>query len=111
NDPAMARVLASYADYYVNDAFGAAHRAHATTEAAARLLPSAAGQLMTAELQALKRLTDQPERPFVVVLGGAKVSDKLGVIESLLSQADAIIIGGAMAYTFELAKGGSVGDS
>ena len=111
NDPAMARVLASYADYYVNDAFGAAHRAHATTEAVARLLPSAAGQLMTAELQALKRLTDQPERPFVVVLGGAKVSDKLGVIESLLSQADAIIIGGAMAYTFELAKGGSVGDS
>ncbi|MFA5593883.1 MAG: phosphoglycerate kinase [Trueperaceae bacterium] len=111
NDPAMARVLASYADYYVNDAFGAAHRAHATTEAVARLLPSAAGQLMTAELQALKRLTDQPDRPFVVVLGGAKVSDKLGVIESLLSQADAIIIGGAMAYTFELAKGGSVGGS
>lgn len=111
NDPAMARVLASYAHYYVNDAFGAAHRAHATTEAVARLLPSAAGQLMTAELQALKKLTHEPDRPFVVVLGGAKVSDKLSVIESLLEQADAIIIGGAMAYTFELAKGGSVGGS
>lgn len=111
NDPEMARVLASYADYYVNDAFGAAHRAHATTEAVARLLPSAAGELMAAELVALSRLTDSPERPFVVVLGGAKVSDKLGVIESLLGQADAIIIGGAMAYTFELAKGGSIGGS
>lgn len=111
NDPAMARILASYADYYVNDAFGAAHRAHATTEAVAHLLPSAAGALMSAELQALSRLTDAPERPFVVVLGGAKVSDKLRVIESLLDQADAIIIGGAMAYTFELARGGSVGGS
>ncbi|MFA7461202.1 MAG: phosphoglycerate kinase [Trueperaceae bacterium] len=111
NDPEMARILASYADYYVNDAFGAAHRAHATTEAVAHLLPSAAGALMSAELTALRRLTDRPERPFVVVLGGAKVSDKLGVIESLLEQADAIIIGGAMAYTFELARGGRVGRS
>ena len=111
NDVAMARILASYADYYVNDAFGAAHRAHATTEAVAHLLPSAAGALMSAELQALRKLTDSPERPFVVVLGGAKVSDKLGVIESLLDQADAIIIGGAMAYTFELARGGQVGGS
>ncbi len=111
NDPELARVLASYADFYVNDAFGAAHRAHATTEAVARLLPSAAGSLMAAELLALSRLTDAPERPFVVVLGGAKVSDKLSVIESLLTQADTIIIGGAMAYTFELAKGGTVGNS
>ncbi len=111
NDPAMARVLASYADYYVNDAFGAAHRAHATTEAVAHLLPSAAGHLMSAELKALRQLTDDPERPFVVVLGGAKVSDKLGVIERLLHLADAIIIGGAMAYTFALARGGSVGGS
>src|SRR5690606_40457543 len=69
NDPELARVLASYADYYVNDAFGAAHRAHATTEAVARLLPSAAGDLMAAELRALGRLVDEPERPFVVVLG------------------------------------------
>lgn len=111
NDPELARVLASYADYYVNDAFGAAHRAHATTEAVAHLLPSAAGELMARELEALSRLRESPERPFVVVLGGAKVSDKLGVIESLLDQADAIIIGGAMAYTFELAKGGRVGGS
>jgi len=111
NDPEMARTLASYADFYVNDAFGAAHRAHATTEAVAHLLPAAAGGLMSRELEALRRLTHDPDRPFVVVLGGAKVSDKLGVIESLIEQADAIIIGGAMAYTFELAKGGRVGDS
>ncbi len=111
NDPELARVLASYADFYVNDAFGAAHRAHATTAAVAGLLPSAAGALMTAELQALRRLTDSPERPFVVVLGGAKVSDKLGVIERLLDLADAVLIGGAMAYTFELARGGKVGGS
>lgn len=111
NDPELARVLASYADYYVNDAFGAAHRAHATTEAVAHLLPSAAGELMARELEALSRLRESPERPFVVVLGGAKVSDKLGVIESLLEQADAILLGGAMAYTFELAQGGKVGGS
>jgi len=111
NDPELARVLASYADYYVNDAFGAAHRAHATTEAVARLLPSAAGDLMAAELRALGRLVDEPERPCVVVLGGAKVSDKLGVLERLVELADAVLVGGAMAYTFELAKGGRVGAS
>jgi len=111
NDPELARVLAGYADAYVNDAFGSAHRAHASTEGVARLLPSAAGRLMLREVEALSRLVDGPERPFVVVLGGAKVSDKLGVIESLLDSADALLVGGAMAYTFVAAQGGEVGDS
>ena len=111
DDPALARILASYAEAYVNDAFGAAHRAHASTHAVAGLLPSAAGLLMSKEIEALSRLSDAPARPFKVILGGAKVSDKLGVIESLLAQADAILIGGAMAYTFVKAAGGEVGDS
>ncbi len=111
NDPALARVLASYADFYVNDAFGAAHRAHATTEAVAHLLPNAPGLLMKAELAALSRLVSSPRRPFAVVLGGAKVSDKLAVIERLLGLADTIIVGGAMAYTFIAAQGGAVGKS
>lgn len=111
NDPGLARVLASFADLYVNDAFGAAHRAHATTEAVARLLPSAAGRLMAAELTALSHLVEAPERPFAVVLGGAKVSDKLAVIERLLRLADIVVIGGAMAYTFVAAQGGEVGRS
>ncbi len=115
NDPALARTLASYAELYVNDAFGAAHRAHASTEAVARLLPNAAGELMAKELDALSRLTDEPRRPFKVVLGGSKVSDKLGVIEALVTrllvEGDAILIGGAMAYTFIRSAGGDVGDS
>ena len=111
NDPELARTLASYADVYVNDAFGSAHRAHASTEGVARLLPSAAGRLMLAETEALSRLVDRPERPFVVVLGGAKVSDKLGVIRSLLGKADSLLVGGAMAYTFVKAQGGEVGGS
>lgn len=111
NDPALARTLASYASVYVDDAFGAAHRAHATTEGVARLLPNAAGYLMDAELSALARLVENPTRPFVVVLGGAKVSDKLGVITRLLALADTIAVGGAMAYTFVAARGGSVGKS
>jgi len=111
NDPELARILASYADLYVNDAFGSAHRAHASTEGVARLLPSAAGRLMLAEVQALARLVDAPERPFVVVLGGAKVSDKLGVIKAFLGKADGLLVGGAMAYTFVKAQGGAVGDS
>ncbi|HET8985522.1 MAG TPA: phosphoglycerate kinase, partial [Trueperaceae bacterium] len=110
-DPALARVLAGYADLYVDDAFGSAHRAHASTDGVARLLPNAAGALMTAELDALGALVDAPARPFVVVLGGAKVSDKLAVIESLLTKADTIVVGGAMAYTFIKARGGDVGDS
>ena len=111
NDPALARVLASYADVYVNDAFGAAHRAHASTEAVAHLLPSAAGFLMERELRALARLVEDPARPFTVVLGGAKVSDKLGVITKLLELADRVLVGGAMAYTFVKARGGHVGAS
>lgn len=111
NDAALARVLAGYADAFVNDAFGAAHRAHASTEGIARLLPSVAGRLMERELAVLGGLLDAPERPFVVVLGGAKVSDKLGVIERLLDVADALVIGGAMAYTFVKAQGGRVGGS
>ena len=111
NDAALARVLAGYADAFVNDAFGAAHRAHASTEGIARLLPAVAGRLMERELAVLGGLLDAPERPFVVVLGGAKVSDKLGVIERLLEVADALVIGGAMAYTFVKAQGGRVGGS
>lgn len=111
NDPQLARVLASYADVYVNDAFGAAHRAHASTEGVARLLPNAAGPLMLKELEALGRLVEEPRRPFSVVLGGAKVSDKLGVIENLLGLADRLLVGGAMAYTFIAASGGEVGAS
>ncbi len=111
NDPALARILGGYASLYVNDAFGAAHRAHATTEGVARLLPNAAGYLMDAELASLARLVRNPDRPFAVVLGGAKVSDKLGVITRLLDLADTVAVGGAMAYTFIAALGGKVGKS
>lgn len=110
-DPALARILAGYADFFVNDAFGAAHRAHASTSGVAELLPAAAGLLLDSELNALSRLQDQPERPFFVVIGGAKVSDKLGVLESLLGQVDGIFIGGAMACTFLAAQGGDLGKS
>lgn len=111
NDPELARVFAGYADAYVNDAFGSAHRAHASTEGVARLLPSAAGHLMQRELQVLGTLLEAPERPFVVILGGAKVSDKIAVIERLLEVADALVVGGAMAFTFVKAQGGRVGES
>jgi phosphoglycerate kinase len=111
NDAALARVFAGYGDAYVNDAFGAAHRAHASTEGIARLLPSAAGRLMERELRVLGTLLEAPERPFVVVLGGAKVSDKIAVIERLIEVADALVVGGAMAFTFIKAQGGEVGDS
>ena len=111
NDPALARILAGYADAYVNDAFGSAHRAHASTEGVARLLPSAAGHLLQQELHALGKLLDDPEHPFAVILGGAKVSDKIGVISSLLGVADTILVGGAMAFTFVAAQGGRVGAS
>lgn len=111
NDVALARELASFADVYINDAFGAAHRAHTSTEGVAHLLPSAAGFLLQKEVETLGQLTDAPEKPFKVVLGGSKVSDKIGVIDNLLPIADEILIGGAMAYTFIKAQGGQVGKS
>ena len=112
NDPAFAGQLASLADLYVNDAFGTAHRAHASTFGVAELLPEkVSGYLIERELEFLGGKTENPERPFVVILGGAKVSDKITVIDKLIDKADVIIIGGAMAYTFALAKGKTVGDS
>jgi phosphoglycerate kinase len=112
NDPGFARQLAALADVYVNDAFGTAHRAHASTEGIAHVVPQkAAGFLMKKEVEALSRITNAPDRPVIAILGGAKVSDKIKVIEHLLDQVDLILIGGAMAYTFLLAAGHSVGDS
>ena len=112
NDDAFARRLADLADVYVNDAFGSAHRAHASTEGIVRhVRQSAAGLLMAKEVEYLGRVLESPERPFVAVLGGAKVSDKLEVIENLVSRVDALLIGGAMAYTFLKARGIPVGKS
>ena len=112
NDPAFAGQLAALADVYVNDAFGSAHRAHASTEGIVHhIKESAAGLLMAAEVEYLGKALGNPERPFVAILGGAKVSDKLEVIENLLGKVDALIIGGAMAYTFLKAKGEPVGKS
>ncbi len=111
NDPAFATNLAELGDVYVNDAFGAAHRAHASIVGPPRLLPSAAGRLLAREVEVLSGLLDAPRHPFVVVLGGAKVSDKLGVIGALLGRCDRLLIGGAMAFTFLVAQGGRVGDS
>jgi phosphoglycerate kinase len=112
NDPAFAAGLAALADLYVNDAFGSSHRAHASVEAMAKLLPTpAAGLLMEKEVEYLGKALQKPDRPFVAVLGGAKVSDKLEVIENLLGKVDALLIGGAMAYTFLKAKGQPVGAS
>lgn len=111
NDPAFARELASLGDLYVNDAFGTAHRAHASTEALAHLLPSAAGLLMQAELDALARLTSDPAHPYVCVIGGAKVKDKVGVFTNLMSKVDAFCVGGGMANTFLAARGTNVGAS
>jgi phosphoglycerate kinase len=111
NDPELASALARLADVYVNDAFGAAHRAHATTAAVARLLPAAAGFLLEREVEVLSYLLTEPAHPFVVVLGGAKVSDKIGVIERFLEIADVVLIGGAMCFSFFRAQGRSTGDS
>lgn len=111
NDPALARELGDLADIYVNDAFGAAHRAHASTEGVAHVLPAYTGLLMRAELDALGKLLDEPEHPFVAIIGGAKVSDKLAVLENLLPRTDALLIGGGMANTFLLAQGYDVGRS
>ncbi len=111
NDPDFARELASLADLFVFDAFGAAHRAHASTEGVSHYLPSYAGFLVEKELDFLGRALEEPKRPLVAILGGAKVSDKLGVINSLLQKADTLIIGGGMSYTFQVARGGSIGGS
>src|SRR5512147_3068449 len=116
NDPAFAEKLAKVADVYVNDAFGSAHRAHASTEGVARVVAKrggkcAAGLLMERELKFLGDELEKPARPFVVILGGAKVSDKIKVIDRLLEKADALLIGGAMAYTFRLAQGYKTGKS
>ncbi len=112
NDPAFAQQLAMLCDVYVNDAFGAAHRAHASTEGMARLVAvRAAGFLMKKEVEALSKITESPERPLVAILGGAKVSDKIKIIEHLLTKVDALLIGGAMAYTFFRAEGKPTGDS
>ena len=111
NDPAFAGALASYADVFVNDAFGTAHRAHASTVGIARLLPAYAGLLMEREISVLSRLLENPEHPFAAILGGAKVSDKIQVIEHLLTKVDLLILGGGMANTFLLAQGKSVGKS
>ncbi len=111
NDPDFARELASLADLYVNDAFGTAHRAHASTEGVAHHLPAVAGFLMEKELDFLGRALESPEHPFVAILGGAKISDKIGVIENLLSMVELILIGGGMANTFFKAQGYQVGES
>ncbi|BBL79400.1 hypothetical protein RxyAA322_12540 [Rubrobacter xylanophilus] len=111
NDPEFAAALAAPFDLYVNDAFGAAHRAHATTVGVAERLPAAAGFLLEEELDYLDGVLRSPERPFVAILGGAKVSDKLGVIERLLEVADRLLVGGAMCFTFLKAKGLGVGAS
>ena len=111
NDPSFAAELASLADAYVNDAFGSSHRAHASVVGVTEHLPSAAGFLLADEVEKLERLLHDPERPFVAVLGGAKVSDKLGVIDHLLGRVDSICVGGAMAFTLLVAQGRTVGRS
>ena len=111
DDPAFAAALAANVDAYVNDAFGTAHRAHASTVGTARLLPAYAGLLMDREVTTLSDLLDHPAHPFVAILGGAKVSDKLGVIERLLTKVDALVLGGGMANTFLLAEGYGIGTS
>jgi phosphoglycerate kinase len=111
NDPALATALAALADVYVNDAFGAAHRAHASTEGVAHLLPSAAGRLLEREVSTLTKILRDPPRPLVAVIGGAKVADKIGVIDRFLDVANVVIIGGAMCFPFLCAQGHGVGES
>ncbi|MCB1219574.1 phosphoglycerate kinase [bacterium] len=111
NDPDFCRQLAALADCYVSDAFGTVHRAHASTEGVAHLLPSAAGRLVEAEVSALSKVIDDPVRPLVIVMGGAKISGKLEVLESLIPLADSVCIGGAMANTFLAAQGHNTGNS
>ena len=111
NDPEFSKKLADMAEIFVNDAFGAAHRAHSSTEGVAAYLPAVSGLLIEKELQFLGNALNNPERPFVAILGGAKVSDKIGVIDSLLEKVDTLMIGGGMAYTFFKAQGYEVGNS
>ena len=111
NDPELAKAFAELADVYVNDAFGAAHRAHASTEGIAQHLPAVSGLLMEKELDVLGKALSNPERPFTAIIGGAKVKDKIGVIENLLEKVDNLIIGGGLAYTFVKAQGHEVGKS
>jgi phosphoglycerate kinase len=111
NDPSFAKQLASLAEVYVNDAFGTAHRAHASTEGVAHFLPSAAGYLMQAEIDTMGRALVRPDRPFVAIIGGKKISDKIGVLNNLIQRADRILIGGAMANTFLKAHGLEIGRS
>jgi phosphoglycerate kinase len=111
NDPGFAAALASYADIYVNDAFGTAHRAHASTVGIAKLLPAYAGLLMEREIEMLSKLLESPERPFAAILGGAKVSDKIKVIDNLLTKVDLLVLGGGMANTFLLAQCMAIGKS
>mgnify|MGYP002560879460 FL=1 len=111
NDPAFAKELASMADIYVNDAFGTAHRAHASTAGVADYLPAVCGYLIQKEISIMGKALEDPKRPFVAILGGAKVSDKIGVIENLIDKVDTLIIGGGMAYTFMRSMGNSTGTS
>lgn len=111
NDPELAKEFAALADLYVNDAFGAAHRAHASTEGIAHYLPAVSGFLMQKELDVLGKALSNPERPFTAIIGGAKVKDKIGVIDNLLDKVDNLIIGGGLAYTFVKAKGHEIGKS
>jgi phosphoglycerate kinase len=111
NDPRFARALAELADAYVNDAFGVAHRAHASTEGVAHLLPSAAGRLLEGEVQTLTGILEAPTPPLVLVVGGAKVSDKIAMIDRFMERADVVIVGGAMCFPFLRAQGHAVGES
>ena len=111
NDAAFAKELASLADVYVNDAFGAAHRAHASTAGVTAYIPGVAGFLIEKEISIMGKALENPEKPFVAILGGAKVSDKIGVIENLIDKVDTLIVGGGMAYTFIKAQGGQIGNS
>lgn len=111
NDPALVEAFADMADFYVNDAFGAAHRAHASTTGVAEKLPAAAGKLMEKEIEALGNALENPERPFTAIIGGAKVKDKISVIDNLLDKVDNLIIGGGLAYTFIKAQGHEIGKS
>ena len=111
NDPEFSKKLASFGEIFVNDAFGTAHRAHSSTEGVTHFLPSVSGFLIEKELKFLGESLEKPERPFVAILGGSKVSDKIGVIDSLLEKVDVLLIGGGMAYTFFKAQGYNVGNS